>query len=122
MILNHEKVAERYRVNSIHLAKEVSDRIVADEFNWNDDFKDLHPSEFGHEIYARSITTFLDDAVEKASKEGLNPLIWDNNVELMIYKLADPKIYRSSDIRCGAYRGGAVDYVRIIYSKYQSWR
>lgn len=64
----------------------------------------------------------IQDAQKLASKEGLNPLIWDNNVELMIYKLADPKIYKSSDIRCGAYRGGAVDYVRIIYSKYQSWR
>ena len=74
VISNHEKVAERYRVNSIHLAREVSDRIVADEFNWKDDFKDLHPSEFGHEIYARSITTFLDDAFEKASKEGLKPV------------------------------------------------
>jgi sialidase-1 len=74
VILNHEKVAEHYQVNSIHLAREVSDRIVADEFNWKDDFKDLHPSEFGHEIYSRSITAFLDDAFEKASKEGLKPV------------------------------------------------
>ena len=73
VISNHEKVAERYLVNSIHLAREVSDRIQGNEFNWNDDFKDLHPSEFGHEIYARSINTFLDNAFEMASKEGLKP-------------------------------------------------
>lgn len=62
VIANHEKVAEHYRVSSINLAKEVSDRILAGEFNWNDDFKDLHPSPFGHQIYARSIRTFLDNA------------------------------------------------------------
>lgn len=67
VILNHEKVAERYQVNSINLAKEISDRIVAGEFNWKDDFKDLHPSPFGHEIYSRSISTFLDNAYAKAA-------------------------------------------------------
>lgn len=64
----------------------------------------------------------IQDAQKLAVKEGLNPYVWDGNVELMVKKLADPKIYRSTDIRCGAYRGGAVSYVRIIYSQYQSWR
>jgi membrane-bound lytic murein transglycosylase F len=64
----------------------------------------------------------IQDAQKLSVKKGFNPLVWDNNVALMIKKLSDPKIYRSSDIRCGAYRGGAVAYVRIIYSKYQSWR
>lgn len=67
VILNHEKVAEQYKVNSIHLAREISDRIVANEFNWKDDFKDLHPSPFGHEIYARSISIFLDNAYAKVA-------------------------------------------------------
>ncbi|MDP3469807.1 MAG: sulfatase-like hydrolase/transferase [Daejeonella sp.] len=73
VILNHEKVAERYKVNSIHLAREISDRIVAGEFNWKDDFKDLHPSEFGHEIYARSISTFLDNAFAMAASDSPKP-------------------------------------------------
>ena len=64
----------------------------------------------------------IQDAQKLSVKKGLNPLVWNNNVALMIKKLSDPKIYKSSDIRCGAYRGGAVAYVRIIYSKYQSWR
>lgn len=71
VIRNHEKVAERYQVNSIHLAKEVSDRILAAEFNWEDDFKDLHPSEFGHDIYARSIIAFLDNAYAKLPTDSL---------------------------------------------------
>ncbi|HQT22530.1 MAG: hypothetical protein B7X86_05890 [Sphingobacteriales bacterium 17-39-43] len=73
VIVNHEKVAERYKVNSIHLAREISDRIVAGEFNWKDDFKDLHPSAFGHEIYARSISTFLDNAFAMAATDSQKP-------------------------------------------------
>ena len=72
VIKNHERVAENYQVNTINLAKEISDRIAAGEFNWKDDFKDLHPSPFGHEIYARSISLFLDDAYAKASSASLS--------------------------------------------------
>ena len=74
VIRNHEKVAERYKINTIHLAKEIGDRIHAGEFNWKYDFKDLHPSEFGHEVYARSIIAFLDNAWAKVGSEVQNPV------------------------------------------------
>jgi sialidase-1 len=61
-IVNHEKVAAHYKVNTINLAKEVTDRINAGEFNWKNDFKDLHPSPFGHEVYTASIKAFLNKA------------------------------------------------------------
>lgn len=64
VIENHEKVAKRHQVNSINLAKEVRDRIAAGEFTWEQDFKDLHPSLYGHEVYARSIKSFLDKAYD----------------------------------------------------------
>lgn len=73
VIANHEKVADRYAVSSIDLAKEITERIVAGEFNWPDDFKDLHPSPFGHEIYARSITAFLDDAYARVASNAALP-------------------------------------------------
>ena len=56
----HEKVAEHYSVSSINLAKEVTQRIDAGEFTWENDFKNLHPSEFGQGIYAHSIITFFE--------------------------------------------------------------
>lgn len=65
-IRNHETVARQYQVNTIHLAREVTERIDAGEFTWKEDFKDLHPSPFGQQIYARTITAFLDAAFEKA--------------------------------------------------------
>ncbi|MCA1758664.1 MAG: GDSL-type esterase/lipase family protein, partial [Bacteroidales bacterium] len=55
----HEKVAEHYHISTINLAKEVTERINAGEFEWAKDFKDLHPSPFGQNIYFRSMKQFL---------------------------------------------------------------
>ena len=62
VIQNHEKVAAYYNVPTINLAKEVTDRIDAGEFTWEDDFKNLHPSPFGQSVYFRSIKAFLEKA------------------------------------------------------------
>lgn len=62
VIANHEKVAEHYAAASIDLAREVAERIKAGEFTWAGDFKDLHPSPFGHRLYARSIGRLFDAA------------------------------------------------------------
>jgi sialidase-1 len=67
VIEQHEKVADHYQVNSINLAKEVYARIAAREFTWAGDFKDLHPSPFGHGVYARSIISFMNRAFDQAS-------------------------------------------------------
>ena len=55
VIQQHEKVAEYYSLISVNLAKEVNDRILNGEFTWRDDFRDLHPSPFGQELYFRTI-------------------------------------------------------------------
>jgi len=62
VIQQHEKVADHYGVPSIDLAKEVAERIRAGEFTWAKDFKDLHPSLFGHQLYARSVSRLFDAA------------------------------------------------------------
>lgn len=62
VIANHEKVAEYDGVNSVDLAKEVTERIHAGEFTWENDFKDLHPAPFGHKLYAATIGRLLDSA------------------------------------------------------------
>jgi len=62
VICNHERVAERYGVPSLDLAQEVTERIHAGEFTWEEDFRDLHPSPFGHALYARAIGRLLDAA------------------------------------------------------------
>ena len=62
VIRNHNRVVDYYNISSINLAKEVTDRIDAGEFNWESDFKNLHPSPFGQSIYAHSMIEFLDNA------------------------------------------------------------
>lgn len=59
-IKDHETIAKHYNISSIHLAKEVTERINNNEFTWEDDFKNLHPSPFGQVIYGNSIKRFLD--------------------------------------------------------------
>ncbi len=67
VIANHEKVAEHYRLPSIDLAREVTERIRANEFTWEKDFRDLHPSPFGHELYRKSVCRMLDVAWKEAT-------------------------------------------------------
>lgn len=55
----HERVAKHYGAVYINLAKEVYDRIKAGEFTWKYDFKDLHPSPYGQEVYAQTIKEML---------------------------------------------------------------
>lgn len=62
VISNHNKVAEHYGIPTLNLAKEVTDRINNGEFNWEDDFKNLHPSPFGQGIYASSMIHFLSNS------------------------------------------------------------
>ncbi|MBO9732572.1 MAG: SGNH/GDSL hydrolase family protein [Chitinophaga sp.] len=56
----HEDLAKKYHLPFINLAKEVTTRIDAGEFNWKDDFKDLHPSPFGQNIYFNAIKRLLE--------------------------------------------------------------
>jgi len=74
VIINHEKVAEYYSVESIDLAKEVTERIHAGEFTWENDFKDLHPAPFGHKIYAASISRMLDAAWKEPLSAEAKPV------------------------------------------------
>lgn len=59
-ITNQERIAGYYRLPSINLGKEVWDKIKHGELDWKRDFKDVHPSEFGQELYFSTIRRLLD--------------------------------------------------------------
>ncbi len=65
-VRQHEAVAEHYQVPSIHLAREITERIDAEQFDWKHDFKNLHPSPFGHRVYAATIRRMFSEAWEKS--------------------------------------------------------
>ncbi|MCK4989496.1 MAG: SGNH/GDSL hydrolase family protein, partial [Bacteroidales bacterium] len=51
VIANFNLVTAHYKLGTINLAKEVTDRINNGEFTWEEDFINLHPSPFGQSIY-----------------------------------------------------------------------
>lgn len=55
----HQDIAKHYKIPFINLAEAVSKRIEAGEFTWTGDFKNLHPSPFGQEIYFSEIKTLI---------------------------------------------------------------
>jgi sialidase-1 len=61
----HEDLAKKYHLPFINLAKEITTRIDANEFSWKEDFKDLHPSPFGQNIYFNTIKNLLDSAFSR---------------------------------------------------------
>jgi lysophospholipase L1-like esterase len=74
-IASHDEVAAHYGVPSIDLAREVTERINAGEFTW-EDFGGLHPAEFGHRIYAESIKRLFDAAWRRpVESEGATPVL-----------------------------------------------
>ena len=75
-IQNHNKVASHYNIGVMNLAKEVTEKIAVGEFNWKDDFKDLHPSLFGQEVYFNSMKTFLNNCFQNVdSNDKIQPLV-----------------------------------------------
>lgn len=72
-IAEHEKTAVAYGNPTLNLALEVTDRINAGEFTWDADFKGLHPSPFGHQLYGHSIARMLDAAFAKPLSAAAMP-------------------------------------------------
>lgn len=75
VIRNFEEVAAHYKVSTINLAREVTQRINRGEFSWEEDFVDLHPSPFGQSVYFRSMKCFLEARFAEAegAKAGIVP-------------------------------------------------
>lgn len=65
----------------------------------------------------------VKDAQKLAKKQGLDPLIWDNNVELALLDLSFPEHYNKSFIKYGYVRGEEpYNYVREIFKRYEHYQ
>lgn len=67
----HQQIATYYKLSFLDLAQEVQQRIANKEFTWKDDFKDLHPSPFGQDVYFQAIKTLLKNAGRQYKGEAL---------------------------------------------------
>jgi len=102
IIASHEKVAARYGVSTIDMARKVADDIRAGRYEWKK-FGGAHPSPFGHELYAAMIEKFFDAVCAKAAPAGAKltprplpekPLDALNYENARLLKLEDAKIAR----------------------------
>lgn len=97
----HEDLAKKYHLPFINLAKEITTRIDAGEFTWKDDFKDLHPSPFGQQLYFNAIKRLLDEDFGAQSPKHLT--------SAKLPRAADPLNYENgaySDIHDALNRNG----------------
>ncbi len=65
IIVDHDRVTQYYDVTAINLAKQVHEDVASEKYSWDKDFKDLHPSAFGHEVYVKKIGEVFDASWRK---------------------------------------------------------
>jgi len=81
----NEDIAKMYHLPLINLAGEVTDRINAGEFTWDKDFKNLHPSPFGQDIYFRTMKQLLSVELAKPGPEKLSPSDLPKQADVLAY-------------------------------------
>lgn len=65
----------------------------------------------------------IKDAQRLAEKHGLNPTIWDDNVETMVKNLSHKEYYRDEVVENGAMRGAHNQkYVNTVFNRYLSYK
>ncbi len=97
VIRQHERVAAAYGNPSLDLARELTERIAAGQFSWEKDIRNLHPSPFGHEVYAAAISRLLDAAWAEARSPGAAPPLPEAPLDPASYfrgRLVDPATAR----------------------------
>lgn len=63
------------------------------------------------------------DAQRLAEKKGLNPHVWEDNVEKMVMNLGKHSYYTDEVVKSGAFRGNiTIRYVRGITSRYATYK
>jgi hypothetical protein len=78
----HSDLATHYHLPFINLALEVDKRIANREFSWKEDFKDLHPSPFGQQLYFNTIKAYIDENQKHITQkdnhlpEAIDPLAY----------------------------------------------
>ncbi|MBB2145143.1 hypothetical protein GM921_06595 [Pedobacter sp. LMG 31464] len=85
----HQDIAKQYQIPFINLAEAVSKRIDAGEFTWSGDFKNLHPSPFGQEIYFSEIKTLIRKSIKDNSATQLTAFKLPTALQKFAYTKGD---------------------------------
>lgn len=85
----HAAMATRYHLPFINLAEEVTRRIDNGEFTWENDFKDLHPSPFGQELYFNTIRQLLEKQLSGKAPRQLTTYALPRPADVVNYSQGD---------------------------------
>lgn len=97
-------------------------KITTDYRQWKTIPDSLQRVKFTFATYNAGIGHVLD-AQRLAKKYGKDPLVWDNNVEIFIKNLSDPKYYQDPVCYYGYMRGSETyNYVREIFIRYPEYK
>ncbi len=96
-------------------------KLMADEKTWS-----AVPDEFQRKKFALASYNagrgHINDAQRLAKKHGLNPLVWDDNVEKMLLNLSKQEYYQDEVVRHGMMRSKTTyKYVRQVTERYIEW-
>lgn len=64
----------------------------------------------------------IKDAQRLASKHGLDPLLWDDHVAIMVKNLGKREYYTDPVVKYGAVRNKTFQYVQEIMLRYQNYK
>ncbi len=96
-------------------------KLMADEKAWIEIKDPLERKKFALASYNAGRGHIMD-AQRLAAKHGLNPQIWDNNVEAMLLNLSKQEYYQDDVVRHGMLRSRTTyHYVRSVIGRYLEW-
>lgn len=97
-------------------------KITVDYRQWKSIPDSIQRVKFTLATYNAGIGHVLD-AQRLAKKYGKDPLVWDDNVEIFIKNLSDPKYYQDPVCYYGYMRGSETyNYVREIFIRYPEYK
>lgn len=96
-------------------------KLMADEKYWMKVPNELERKKFALASYNAGRGHILD-AQRLAKKHGLDPLVWDDNVEQMLLNLAKKEYYQDEVVRHGMMKTRITyNYVREVMERYFEW-
>ena len=96
-------------------------KLMADEKFWTDVTDDLERKKFAMASYNAG-RGHIKDAQRLAKKHGLNPHIWDDNVEKMLLNLSKQEYYQDEVVRHGMMRSKVTYfYIQEVMKRYFEW-
>ena len=106
----------------LHLYKFILKKLSKDFASWSEVPDPIQRYKFTLATYNAG-KGHVEDAQRLAKKKGLNPLVWDDNVEKMMLNLGKQEYYRDPVVKFGAHHGTLTHrYVREIYARFEEWR